>query len=117
MFVGDREVAKGHRADSRNRVADAMIEAKAGMSAQLEAFSANTIEFLRHERTLILDGIGVPELVAPISDRQVLVVAPGHGHVEDLKRLQQVHRRAPAGARRRRAGARTAFTRWATSRT
>jgi uncharacterized membrane-anchored protein len=59
------------------------------MSAQLEAFSANTIEFLRRERTLILDGVGVPDLRTPIKHRQVLVVAPGHGFVEELKGLKR----------------------------
>jgi uncharacterized membrane-anchored protein len=66
-----------------------MIEAKAGMSTQLEAFSANTIEFLRRERTLILDGVGVPEVRVPLRDRHVLVVASGNGHAEDLKKLKK----------------------------
>src|SRR5699024_3102784 len=61
IYLGQREVASGVRQTSES-VADAMVEAKAGMSAQLEAFSANTIEFLRRERTLILDGVGVPQL-------------------------------------------------------
>lgn len=88
VFVGEREIARGIE-QTPETIADAMIEAKAGMSAQLEAFSANTIEFLRHERTLILDGIGVPEIAVPLRDRQVLVVAPGHGHAEDLKQLKK----------------------------
>jgi uncharacterized membrane-anchored protein len=66
-----------------------MIEAKAGMSAQLEAFSANTIEFLRRERTLILDGVGVPDLRVPIRGRQVLIVAPGRSHAEELASLKR----------------------------
>jgi len=88
VYVGEKEVGRGieQTADS---IADLMIEAKAGMSAQLEAFSANTIEFLRRERTLILDGIGVPELEASLRHRQVLIVAPGHGHVEDLAALKR----------------------------
>jgi uncharacterized membrane-anchored protein len=88
VFVGERELARGveQTADS---VADQMIEAKAGMSAQLEAFSANTIEFLRRERTMILDGVGVPELYLPMKDREVLVVAPGLGHAEELRRLKR----------------------------
>jgi uncharacterized membrane-anchored protein len=88
VFVGDREVGRGTEQDA-NSVADLLIEAKAGMSAQLEAFSANTIEFLRRERTLILDGIGVPELAAPMTGRQVLVLAAGYGHADDLKRLRR----------------------------
>jgi uncharacterized membrane-anchored protein len=88
IYVGDKEVGRGTE-QTADSIADLMIEAKAGMSAQLEAFSANTIEFLRRERTLILDGIGVPELRANLKQRQVLIVAPGHGHVDDLAALKR----------------------------
>jgi len=88
VFVGDKEVGRG-AVQTVETIADLLIEAKAGLSAQLEAFSANTIEFLRRERTLILDGVGVPELRAPIYRNQVLVVAPGRDHLEDLKRLKR----------------------------
>ncbi|GAA3855098.1 putative cytokinetic ring protein SteA [Amycolatopsis tucumanensis] len=88
VYVGDRHVASGSE-QTPDSVADQMIEAKAGMSTQLEAFSANTIEFLRRERTLILDGVGVPEVRVPLRDRHVLVVAPGKGHAEDLKALKK----------------------------
>nr|WP_042198666.1 putative cytokinetic ring protein SteA [Kibdelosporangium sp. MJ126-NF4] len=88
VYCGDKEVATGVE-QTAETIADQMIEAKAGMSAQLEAFSANTIEFLRRERSLILDGLGVPELRVPIKDRQVLVVAPGTDHAEDLKSLKR----------------------------
>lgn len=88
VFVGDKEVARGVE-QSAESIADAMIEAKAGMAAQLEAFSANTIEFLRRERALLLDGVGVPELYVPIRDRQVLVVAGGPRHAEELRKLRK----------------------------
>lgn len=88
IYLGDREVGRGTE-QTVSSVADLMIEAKAGMSAQLEAFSANTIEFLRRERTLILDGVGVPALRTPIEGRQVLVVAPGHGHGDELAALRR----------------------------
>ncbi|MFC4002447.1 putative cytokinetic ring protein SteA [Prauserella oleivorans] len=88
LYVGDRQVASGS-VQTPESIADQMIEAKAGMSTQLEAFSANTIEFLRRERTLILDGVGVPDLRVPLQDRHVLVVAPGTGHVEDVRALKK----------------------------
>src|SRR5919197_4684282 len=88
VFLGEKELARGSQ-QTTETIADLMIEAKAGMSAQLEAFSANTIEFLRRERTLILDGVGVPDLKVPIKHRQVLVVAPGHGFVEELRSLKR----------------------------
>lgn len=88
VFIGERRVASG-TVQTQESVADQMIEAKAGMSTQLEAFSANTIEFLRRERTLILDGVGVPEVRVAIRDRHVLVVASGKGHAEDLRALKK----------------------------
>src|SRR2546430_8053323 len=94
VYVGDRELAHGSE-QTADTIADLMIEAKAGMSAQLEAFSANTIEFLRRERTLILDGVGVPDLRVSMKHRQVLVVAAGHGYTDelrDLKRYLSEHR-------------------------
>ncbi len=88
VYVGEQEIVRGVE-QTPESVADQMIEAKAGMSAQLEAFSANTIEFLRCERMLMLDGVGVPELRVPMQGRQVLVVAPGYGHGRELKRLKR----------------------------
>jgi uncharacterized membrane-anchored protein len=88
VYLGERRIASGTE-QSRESIADQMIEAKAGMSTQLEAFSANTIEFLRRERTLILDGVGVPEVRVRLRDRHVLVVAPGKGHTADLRALKK----------------------------
>jgi uncharacterized membrane-anchored protein len=88
VYCGEKEIAKGTQ-QTAETIADQMIEAKAGMSAQLEAFSANTIEFLRRERSLILDGIGVPELRVQVRGRQVIVVAPGNDHIDDLKSLKR----------------------------
>ncbi|GAA3655038.1 putative membrane-anchored protein [Lentzea atacamensis] len=88
VYAGERELAKGVEQNAES-IADAMIEAKAGMSAQLEAFSANTIEFLRRERALVLDGVGVPEVYVPMRDRQVLVVAGGPSHAEQLRKLRK----------------------------
>jgi uncharacterized membrane-anchored protein len=87
VYIGDTEVARGIEQDA-NSIADLMIEAKSGLSAQLEAFSANTIEFLRHERALIIDRVGVPDVNVPIRGRQVLVVAAGYNHLEDLAELK-----------------------------
>ncbi|OQO94105.1 thiamine pyrophosphokinase [Saccharomonospora piscinae] len=87
VYSGRREVAKGI-VQTAESVADQIVEARAGMSAQLEAFSANTIEFLRRERSLILDGVGVPKLRVPLDDRHVVVVASGVGHAEDLRALR-----------------------------
>ena len=86
LYAGTKELARGTE-QTADSVADSMIEAKSGLSAQLEAFSANTIEFLRHERALVLDGVGVPEVDIAIKGRQVLVVAAGYDHTADLAAL------------------------------
>lgn len=88
VYQGEREIAEGVE-QTQESVADQMIEAKAGMSAQLEAFSANTIEFLRRERTLILDGVGVPELHTSMRDREVLVVGDGREAPDEVKALKR----------------------------
>ncbi len=95
IYVGDTEFGRGveQTADS---IADLMIEAKSGLSTQLEAFSANTIEFLRHERALIIDRVGIPDVKIPIRDRQVLVVAVGYNHTADLAALNHfIHEYQP----------------------
>jgi uncharacterized membrane-anchored protein len=87
VHVGDTEVACGVE-QTANSIADLMIEAKSGLSAALESFSANTIEFLRHERSLIIDRVGVPDVEVPIRGRQVLVVAAGYNHTAELAALK-----------------------------
>jgi uncharacterized membrane-anchored protein len=86
LYAGEQVVGEGvvQTADS---VADALVEAKSGLAHQLEAFAANTIEFMRRERALLLDGVGVPDGRVDLAGRQVLVVAAGYDHVADLGRL------------------------------
>ena len=80
-------VAEG-TAQDRQTVADAMAEAKAGLSVQLEAFAANTMEYMKRERALLLDGVGVPDVATPIDGRHVLVVVRGYDYKEDLHALR-----------------------------
>lgn len=82
------ELARGTE-QTVTSIADLMVEAKTGLVAQLEAFSANTIEFLRLERALIIDGVGVPDVAVGFEGRQVLVVAAGFDHVADLRALRR----------------------------
>ncbi|AXK85417.1 thiamine pyrophosphokinase [Nocardia farcinica] len=69
-------------------IAERMIEARNGLADHLEAFAGNTIEFVRTESALLIDGIGVPELELDMKQRHVVVVADGPDHAEDLKRLK-----------------------------
>ena len=66
----------------------AMAEARAGLATQLEAFAANTMEYLLKERDLLLDGVGVPEIRTRIEGRHCLIVVRGYDYREDLRALR-----------------------------
>ncbi|MFP5021534.1 putative cytokinetic ring protein SteA [Pseudonocardia phyllosphaerae] len=87
LYTGEQPLGEG-REQTEDTVADALAEAKSGLSHQLEAFAANTTEFMRRERSLLLDGYGVPEVDVDLEGRQVLVVAAGYDHVAVLKQLR-----------------------------
>lgn len=87
VYIGDRRVARGEELGELE-VADKMSEAKAGLVDHLEAFSGNTIEFIRSESPLLIDGVGVPDVDIRLADRHVVVVSDGPGHLEDLKRIK-----------------------------
>src|SRR5689334_9788161 len=87
VWVGDEVVAKGQAFDAEI-VAAAMTEARAGLAVQLEAFAANTMEYLRRERDLLLDGVGVPDITTKIDGRHALIVVRGYHYKEDLRTLR-----------------------------
>jgi uncharacterized membrane-anchored protein len=87
LYRGEEVVAKGVVQDSGS-VAQLMDEARAGLSTQLEAFTANTLEYLRQERDLLLDGIGVPDVHTAMDGKHVLIVVRGYDYREDLVALR-----------------------------
>ncbi|WP_457255549.1 putative cytokinetic ring protein SteA [Pedococcus sp. P5_B7] len=87
IWVGDEVVAKGQAFD-HELVQSAMTEARAGLAVQLEAFAANTMEYLRRERELLLDGVGVPDITTKIDGRHALIVVRGYHYKEDLRMLR-----------------------------
>lgn len=62
--------------------------ARAGLSDQIEAFAGNTMEYLRQEKELLLEGIGVPEVRTRFEGRQVLIVVRGYDYRSDLDALR-----------------------------
>jgi uncharacterized membrane-anchored protein len=80
-------LAKGTLQDPAS-ITQAMSEARAGLSAQLEAFAANTMEYMKRERALLLDGVGVPDVTTEIDGRHVLIVVRGYDYKEDLQALR-----------------------------
>lgn len=87
LYVGDEVVAKGREHDAAS-VTALMEDARAGLAVQLEAFASNTMEYLRKERDLLLDGVGVPRISTAIEGRQVLIVVRGYHYKEDLATLR-----------------------------
>ncbi|AXO37751.1 putative cytokinetic ring protein SteA [Micromonospora chalcea] len=87
VFVGDEPVAHGTLQDAET-VAKSMADAREGLSVQLEAFAANTMDYLRQERDLLLDGVGVPEIQTQIQGRHCLIVVRGYDYKADLDVLR-----------------------------
>lgn len=82
-----RESITGTRWDS-DQIAVAMETARAGLGTQLEAFAANTMEYLNRERDLLFDGVGVPEIATDLRGRHALIVVRGYHYKEDLAALR-----------------------------
>jgi uncharacterized membrane-anchored protein len=80
-------VAEG-QLQTPHTLAGLMEAAREGVSSQLEAFAANTMEYLRRERDLLLDGVGVPDINTGLRDRHVLIVVRGYDYKEDLAMLR-----------------------------
>ncbi len=87
LYRGEEVVAAG-RLHTPESVADAMEDARAGLSRQLEAFAGNTMEYLKAERDLLLDGVGVPDIRTRIEGRHALVVVRGYHYKEDIATLR-----------------------------
>jgi len=80
-------IAEGTR-QTPETVAEAMEAARAGLSEQIEAFATNTMDYIRRERELLLDGIGVPDVTTDMSGGHVLIVVRGYSYKEDLAMLR-----------------------------
>jgi uncharacterized membrane-anchored protein len=87
VLLDGEPIATGIRQDSQT-VAAAMADAREGLSVQLEAFAANTMEYLKQERDLLLDGVGVPDVQTQIAGRHVLIVVRGYDYKADLDVLR-----------------------------
>src|SRR5205814_1914628 len=78
LYDADGHVIAKGTVQTTESVAAASAEARAGVAVQLEAFASNTMEYLRRERDLLLDGVGVPEIRTEIEGRHALVVVRGY---------------------------------------
>ena len=91
---GDRLLdADGHLIADGTLVTTEVLEdqlnfAREGLADQIEAFAANTMEYLRVEKELLLEGVGVPDVATPIDGRHVLIVVRGYDYRSDLAALR-----------------------------
>jgi uncharacterized membrane-anchored protein len=70
-------------------ILEAQLEyAREGLSEQIEAFADNTMTYLREEKELLLEGVGVPEVRTEIEGRHVLIVVRGYDYRSDLDALR-----------------------------
>ena len=87
VYHGDRRLVHGvERTDEE--ISDLMHDAKTGLVAHLEAFAGNSIEFIRSESPLLIDGIGIPDIDVDVYRRHVVVVTDGPEAAADLKALK-----------------------------
>ncbi|HLS03982.1 MAG TPA: putative cytokinetic ring protein SteA [Actinomycetales bacterium] len=87
VYQGKKLIAEGRR-QTEESIAEVMEEAREGLAVQLEAFAANTMDYLRRERELLLDGVGVPDIETQIDGRHALIVVRGYHYKEDLVTLR-----------------------------
>jgi uncharacterized membrane-anchored protein len=87
LYVGETVTAKG-TVQTGDSVTWAMANARAGLAAQIRAFSANTLEYIGRDFEELIDGIRVPELRTKLAGKHALVIARGYRHREDLQALR-----------------------------
>ncbi|OLT19787.1 thiamin pyrophosphokinase [Ornithinimicrobium sp. CNJ-824] len=89
----ERVLARGVRLTAA-LVEAQLQDARSNLSDQIEAFSQNTMDYVRAERDLLLDGIGIPPLRTDLTGRYALVVVRGYHYKEDLHTLRPFIREA-----------------------
>jgi len=87
VLSGDTVLARGEVLDLQQIRSD-MVEARTAMSEQIDTFATNTLEYLRAERDLLIDGVGVPDIRTSLDERHALIVVRGHHYREDLAILR-----------------------------
>jgi uncharacterized membrane-anchored protein len=81
------EIGKGHLLDIEG-VEAALDEAKQSISAEIERFAENTIEYIRDERDVLVEATRLPNVKTVFHGRHVLIVVRGYDYKEDLVALR-----------------------------
>jgi len=86
MLYDGARVAVEARRLTGEEIRERMDHARTGMASQLDTFAHTASEFVRREESLLLHGVGLPDLRTDLSDKVVVVVGP-HATAADIKRL------------------------------
>lgn len=87
VYAGEAELVSGTRHDVAS-VEKLMLDAKSGLSSQLESFAMTTAEYMSREQALLIDGEGIPDIRTKLRGRHVIVAVRGHDYQRDLKSLK-----------------------------
>ncbi len=79
-------VAKGHLL-TLEEAEKALDSAKQSIAGEIERFAANTIEYIRDERDVLLEATRLPEIKTDFHGRHVLIVVRGYDYKQDLAAL------------------------------
>jgi uncharacterized membrane-anchored protein len=89
LYSPDGKVLALGTVQSMQTVSEAMVQARAGLSTQLEAFAADAAVFLRRERDLLLESVGVPNIDVPLRERPAVVAVRGREYRRELAGLRR----------------------------
>ncbi len=86
VFVNNRAIAYG-KLQTLDSLEIRLKEAKASVGVELEKFVENTLEYMRAEREMIIEGVRIPDSRFDFRGRQALIVVRGYEYREDLHAL------------------------------
>ena len=87
VFSGEEKIASGKLQDLES-IAAAMEGAHEGVKIQLATFTANAMDVVAQEAGLLLEGANLPELTVEMRDREVVILAVGFEHLEQIKAIR-----------------------------
>lgn len=93
VWCKGRRFGPGAWLDER-RLNDGFRMADANLSAELEKFVINTLEYALKERYMILGGIEVPDIGVDLAGKQCLIAIRGANYIEDLAAVDSYLREA-----------------------
>jgi uncharacterized membrane-anchored protein len=82
-----KQIGKGRLLDAAH-VESSLAAAKRSINVELERFAANTIEYIKDERDVLLEAARLPEVKTDFHGRHVLLVVRGYDYKEDLAALR-----------------------------